>query len=81
VQGGSDGPSFIDYTVTQKPSVPERLLMAHLERELQTELYPARASRTDLWAAGCNVGRGTPAAETTATPHRREVIAYGIAIR
>ncbi len=34
-----------------------------LERELQSELHHAAASRTDQWIAGCHVGCGAPATE------------------
>ena len=39
LQDGSEGPAFINYTVTQTRRLsPARLLVAHLENQLQTEL-------------------------------------------
>jgi len=52
-----------------------------LKREFQTELHSASASRADLRTAGGDVGCCASAAETSATAHCGEVIAYTIAIR
>ena len=62
LQDGSEGPSLIDYSVTQKSRLsPTLLLMAHSKNQLQSKLQlPVGARRVADsargWRADCRVG-------------------------